>query len=158
MLKNLPEDKIDKIQKVLQCFYCGNSTLMDLVGEHKYNWDEGEGYYGYFIYQMFSCPICGKVTFFQQYWDCNMFLDDERTFIYEEILYPINKFSEKNIPAKVKDAYEAALKTRNIDSAICLISLRRTLEIICNEKKKQQGEICGTKSKICQKKAYYHQN
>ncbi|NJD01218.1 MAG: DUF4145 domain-containing protein, partial [Ruminiclostridium sp.] len=38
---------------------------------------------------------------------------------------------------KVKEAYEAALKTRNIDSAVCLMALRRTLEIVCKEKKAQ---------------------
>ena len=64
MSNDSPLETANKRQKVLQCFYCGNSTLMNLVGEHKYNWDEGQGYYGYFNYQMFSCPVCGKVTFF----------------------------------------------------------------------------------------------
>lgn len=125
-------------QKVLQCLYCGNSTLMDLVGQHKYDWDEGDGYYGYFLYQMFACPVCGRVTFHQRYWDvaqshyCGN--GKEETNIDEEILYPINKFQTTLLPKDVKEAYEAALKTRNIDSAVCLIALRRTLEIICKEK------------------------
>jgi len=111
---------------------------MNLVGEHKYNWDECDGeFHGYYNYQMFSCPICEKVTFLEQYWDS---LLSEQNDNYsakpqEEILYPANKFHGDYVPQNVKDAYEAALKTKNIDSSICLIALRRTLEIICKEKK-----------------------
>ncbi len=129
---------MEKNQKVLQCYYCGNSTLMNLVGEHKYQWDEGYGYYGYFNYQMYACPICGRVTFFQQYWDIaqsyNLNDDTAEEIIDEEILYPINTFQVDYLPPKVKEAYEAALKTKNIDSAVCVMALRRTLEIICKEK------------------------
>lgn len=129
---------MEKRQKVLQCYYCGNSTLMDLVGEHKYKWDEDDGYYGYFNYQMYACPVCGKVTFFQQYWDSaqSYYYSDGKVedIIDEEILYPINTFQGDYLPQKVKEAYEAALKTRNLDSAVCAMSLRRTLEIICKEK------------------------
>lgn len=52
----------------------------------------------------------------------------------EEILYPTNTFSSKYLPKDIKDAYESALKTRHIDTAICLISLRKTLELVCNDK------------------------
>jgi hypothetical protein len=120
-------------QKVLKCYYCGNSTLMDLVGEHKYNWDENDGYYGYFNYQMYACPVCRKVTFFKQYWDSAQSYyngGEYENFIDEEILYPINTFQGDYLPHKVKETYEAALKTKNIDSAVCLMALRRTLEII----------------------------
>ena len=75
----------NKEQKVLQCFYCGNSTLMNLVGEHTYNWDECQEYYGYFNYKMFSCPVCGKVTFVQQYWDCAQSYDENGIKIITEI-------------------------------------------------------------------------
>lgn len=125
-------------QKVLQCHYCGNITLMNQVGCHRHNWDEGSGYYGYIEYLMFLCPVCNKVSFLQKYWDCayNGFdrEGNEINYFDEEILYPINTFKSDYLPEKVKKAYEAALKTKNIDNAICLVALRRTLEIICNEK------------------------
>lgn len=132
-------------QKVLQCYYCGNSTLMNLVGEHKCFWDENDGYHGYFNYQMYACPVCKKVTFYQQYWDSaqSYYYNDGNyeDIVDEDILYPINTFQGNYLPHKVKEAYEAALKTKNIDSAVCLIALRRTLEIICKEKEAQGRDL-----------------
>lgn len=129
-------------QRVLQCYYCGNSTLMNLVGAHKNCWAEDDGsYYGYYNYQMFECPVCGKVTFCREYWDCTQYYCKEdgkfEDIIDKEIIYPINSFQGKYLPREVKEAYEAALKTKNIDSAVCLIALRRTLEVICKEKDAQ---------------------
>lgn len=130
-------NKMADNQKVLQCYFCGNSTLMNMVGEHRHYWDEGGGYYGHFNYRMYSCPVCGKVTLFQQYWDvaqrgyCN---GEEEDYTQDEILYPTNTFQGEYLPEAVQAAYEAALKTKNIDFAVCLIALRRTLEIICKEK------------------------
>jgi len=125
-------------QKVLQCLNCGNKTLMNLVGEHKNYWDEDQGYYGYFLYQMFACPICGKVTFFQKYWDVAQTDYDDKgesvDYTVDEILYPINTFSSNKLPKRIKRAYEVALQARNIDSALCLIGLRRTLELVCKDK------------------------
>lgn len=43
------------------------------------------------------------------------------------------------MPKEIFQAYEVALKARYLDGALCLLSLRRTLEIIC----KQQGETKG---------------
>ena len=124
-----------KEQKVLQCLYCGNKTLMDTVGQHKYSWEEDYGYYGYFLYKMFSCPICGRVTFHQTYWDCAQEDSEGKDIIDEEILYPINSVESNTMPPKIKDAFEAALKIRNIDNSVCLMALRRTLELICVDKK-----------------------
>jgi len=146
-------------QKVLQCYFCGNETLMNIVGEHKYNWDEGKGYYGYFNYQMYSCPVCGRVTLNEQYWDISFRganeNDKEVNFIEEEIVYPINTFKSDDLPTKIKRAYDSALKTKNIDSAICLIALRRTLEIICSEKG-AQGRDLWHKIEDLSKKVFYH--
>ena len=125
-------------QKIIQCLYCGNKTVMNQVGEHIHNWDDGEGYYGYFNHSMYKCPICNNITFYQEYSDSAMRVlnnsGEIEQEIDEEILYPINKFSPKYLPNNIKDAYEAALKTKNIDVAVCLIALRRTLEIVCNDK------------------------
>ena len=124
-------------QKLLPCYFCGNSTLMNLVGEHISNWDDGEGYYGYSKYHMYECPVCRKVSLMELYWDMTQteYHDGEiEEYTVDEILYPINTYQEKNLPKQVKEAFEAALKTKNIDNAVCLIALRRTLEIILKEK------------------------
>src|SRR5699024_3519251 len=50
------------------------------------------------------------------------------------ILFPINNIESSSIPQKVKEAFEAALKTKGIDKNICLMALRRTLELILKDK------------------------
>lgn len=129
---------MEKKQKVFQCYSCGNETLMNLVGEYKYSWDENDGYYGYYNYQMFACPVCGKVSLVEQYWDVAQRTYNSKGEIedYDEetILYPVNTVKTNNLPPQVKSAFESALKTKNIDTAVCLIALRRTLEIVCKEK------------------------
>ncbi len=125
-------------QKLVQCYSCGNETLMNPYGEYKNAWDEGCGYYGYFKYQMYACPVCNKITLVQEYWDCAQQSYNENgiiaDFIEEEIIYPSNTLKFDGVPKEVKEAFEAALKTRKISTAVCLVALRRTLEMICIEK------------------------
>lgn len=124
-----------KEQKVLHCFYCGNKTKMDMVGMHVYHWEVDDGSYrGYDKYRMFSCPVCGKVTFHLAYWEEGMYDRDNQMFEEESIVFPVNSMDSKAMPPKIKDTFEAALKTRNINNDICLIALRKTLELICIDK------------------------
>lgn len=120
-------------QKILQCLHCGNKTLMNNVGFHKQTWCEDEE--GSFIENaetsMFLCPVCGKITLFSEYTNNCMCDYNGEHYSLEEILYPINTFSDSSLPKPIKDSYEAALKTRNIDGAVCLIAIRRVLEIVC---------------------------
>lgn len=90
---------------------------------------------------MFACPVCRKVTLQETYSDetmvnyCNY--DELQYYNTKNILYPASNLESTVIPKKVKEAYEAALKTKNIDKYICLIALRRTLELLL----KDQGAI-----------------
>lgn len=138
-------DESIKEQEVLQCLYCGNKTLMDMVGQHRTSWEEESGYYGYFHYKMFCCPVCYRVTFYQAYWDCAQMNYDGSELVDVEILYPVNTIDSNAMPPKIKDAFESALKIRNIDNLVCLMALRRTLELICIDKKATKW---GLKNKI----------
>jgi len=123
-------------QKVIQCYHCGNETLMNLLNEHKEFFDGGFVYY--YIYKTYLCPVCKKVTLYEVYWD-EFLLDydssgkvvEART---EEILYAFTSIDFTGIPTQVASAYASALKCRNIDPAICLMALRRTLDIVCQDK------------------------
>jgi len=55
---------------------------------------------------------------------------------YDEkgILFPVNSLESSSIPSNVKEAFEAALKTKEIDQYVCLLALRRTLELILKDK------------------------
>lgn len=123
-------------QKVIQCYHCGNETLMNLLNEHKEYSEEGFNYY--FIYKTYLCPVCKKITLYEIYWDEFLLDYDSSGKIVEspteEILYPTTSIDFMGIPAQVASAYAAALKCRNIDTVICLIALRRILEFICHDK------------------------
>jgi len=60
---------------------------------------------------------------------------DEISYYDEKsILYPQNSIDSNSVPPKVKEAYEAALKTKSIDKYVCLMALRRTLELLLKDK------------------------
>lgn len=126
-------------QKLLQCYHCGNKTLMYNVGEHRVDWDEGQGYYGYFDYQMYECPVCHKITLVESYWDVAQIGFDEKSksavdYVTDTIIYPLNSFISKALPVEIQTAYDSALKVMRIDKNVCLIALRRTLELVCKDK------------------------
>ena len=49
-------------------------------------------------------------------------------------LFPAETYQGKNIPDKVNSAFSTALKAHYVDNIVCLMALRRTLEIICKDK------------------------
>lgn len=59
---------------------------------------------------------------------------DGSPFVREEIIYPTIGVTEHYIPKEVKGAFDAALKVRNLDGAICVLALRRALEKMCKQK------------------------
>ncbi len=127
-------------QKIYQCYHCGNKTLMNLVGVHREDWGNEE-FRGYIISQIYICPICQNATYVERYWEEGMiganYEDDED----EKICYLVISLETNFVPDKIKTAYEAALKVRNTDSALCLIGLRRILEMICNEQGASKGSL-----------------
>lgn len=127
-------------QKVVKCYHCGNETLMNKVGEHNLGSyeEEDNDFYFSFSYKMFACPICHKVTLMETYGDETMVRPSSRGdlegYTEDKILFPINSIESNAMPKKIKEAFESALKVRNIDNNICLMALRRTLELILVDK------------------------
>lgn len=124
-----------------QCYHCGNKGLLEIVAHHeeisdepildnfgnvvdfsmdeKYNW------------LLLSCPVCKKVSLVQKYFDCIM--EDMGQTEEIKLLYPECDVNYLGVPYEIRSAFEAALKVKNIDTSICLLSLRRVLEAICKE-------------------------
>ena len=134
-MKNLDLPK----EKIIICFHCGNETVMRQTGEFKWS-SHDEKYYDFnfnFTYKMFACPVCHKVTLMQTYGDETMIEPNNRGemewFTEDTILFPINSIDSNAMPKMIKESYEAALKVRNIDTAACVLLLRRTLEIILTD-------------------------
>lgn len=123
---------MDKPQeRVLRCFHCGNETFMCQTGE--YSWGSSDDFDFQFTYKMFACPVCHKITLIQFYRD-EMMIDPDGWWDTEEtILFPINSIDSNVLPETIKEAYEAALKVRNVDATACVLLLRRTLEIILKD-------------------------
>lgn len=125
---------------IIKCFHCGNETPMKKVGD--YNWGskyiEKCDFDFLFKYELFACPVCHKVTLRQIYCDETMSYYDgyNDTIWFNEttILYPLSNMQSHSVPTKVKEAYEAALKTKGIDKYVCLMALRRTLELLLKDK------------------------
>ena len=127
-------------EEIIKCFHCGNETPMQRVGE--YSWGSRDIEYTdfdfHYGYELFACPVCHKVTLRETYGDETMIEyrnHDQMVWCNQKsILYPTNSMESNSIPTKVKEAYEAALKTKGIDKYICLMALRRTLELLLKEK------------------------
>lgn len=125
-------------QKVIKCYHCGNDTLMNKVGEHKWGSRHEDDFDFTYNYRMLACPICNKVTLLETYGDETMIRGDYRGqaewFTEDEIIFPVNSLDNNAMPANIKKAFESALKVRNIDNNNCLMALRRTIELIMIDK------------------------
>ncbi len=127
-------------EEIIKCFHCGNETPMPKMGE--YSWGARDIQYADFDfsykYELFACPVCHKVTLRETYSDESMIwynnYDQLRWHSQKSILFPVNSIESGSVPSKVKEAYEAALKTKGIDKYICLMALRRTLELLLKDK------------------------
>ncbi len=120
-------NKSENKQKIKHCYHCGNQTLMNQVMEHKEDWGT-EDFYGSTISTLYMCPICQKATYCETSWDDTLSSSENPT---EEVKWPNITFESAYVPDNIRKAYEVSLKSINIDHSLCLVSLRRTLEMIC---------------------------
>lgn len=122
------------------CTHCGNTGVLSYISE----FDTPEevihrDFYGNVIdyslventtWYLFKCPVCGNPVLLSEY-TCQGMPDDYSELTTE---YPSVKVHFDGVPSNIKTAYKSAIKTKGIDKAICLLSLRRTLEMICKDK------------------------
>lgn len=82
-----------------------------------------------------------------------MMLDYDQLSYYDErnILFPPNNINNNSVPAKINEAYTAALKTKGIDKYVCLMALRRTLELLLNDKGATKWKLKGKIEEIAKK-------
>ena len=135
---------MEKQQTVETCYFCGNTTLMNIVGVHKFkdkmlDYDDESGQSYIMLeeettWRMNDCPVCKNVTLTKEYSNSDMEKAWGRGNSEKVVLFPTATFSFEGIPDGIKNAFEAALKVRNLDNSICLVALRRTLESICEDK------------------------
>ena len=121
------------------CYHCGNTGLLKYIG--KTGWEEyfsEEDERGRLIptrliehedWFVFECPVCNKPVIISEY---AIDLADE--IPVRRIEFPTIAVSQYGVPKDIFSAFESAVKTKGIDYSICLLSLRRVLEMICKDK------------------------
>lgn len=92
----------------------------------------------WFVYQ---CPVCGNPVMISKTLPNSM----PEQFAEYRYQFPTKNIDYTGVPENIKTAFESAVRTRAIDSAICILSLRRTLEMICKDKGAEGRDL---KSKI----------
>lgn len=126
-------------KEVHTCFHCGNTGVLKYIGRTRWaNEDIDYDSFGNVIncfliehenWNVFECPVCNKPVIISEY--CLDAANEVPTVTTE---YPTIAVSPDGVPKDIYAAFEAAVKTKGIDHAICLLSLRRVLEMICKEK------------------------
>lgn len=142
------EGEGNKMKNIIMCGHCGNTTAMSCLYEKEF---QGSFYHPdpmhtevttHTIYKMLLCPVCRRISLIKCYWDSLMEeftpeeLEDEISILYPT---PINDYPE--VPTKVNRAFQVALRSRYLDPTLCMVALRRTLEMICKDKGFNGGNL-----------------
>lgn len=133
--------------KILTCYSCGNKGVMKHIGSfNKKEYVEDYDEYGNEIshqliedteWILFECPVCHNPVLVSEYYCCGM----PDGYSELTIEFPSLNVNYQRVPSAIKNAFTAAVRTKGIDRAICLLSLRRTLEMICKEKNAQGNNL-----------------
>ena len=144
---------MSKMKKAI-CHHCGNETLMKVIDSYKKEFGDILGDdYGYDLQVVLFCPICSEYNLVSAYWDYTYGekSDIDEYDIYEgkaaeeTYLYPVASnviYQKQNmIPHDVLNNFKKAIKLKNQDEESCLIKLRKTIEMICNDKKAEGDSL-----------------
>lgn len=141
------KDPEKKQGKVILCLHCGNKTYMDEVSKYNKYWcDNYNDFWSDDTWKLYFCPVCSNITLEHSHVFSEDFDIDEYGNMGPAItittLYPHpSSVSETCIPTNIRNSFEAAQKVRHIDGAICALSLRRTLEMVCKDKGETEGSL-----------------
>lgn len=134
------ENMKDRKQKLATCYHCSSRGLMYIVGEATSNWndydeDEEVVYWREMQWMMLQCPSCENVSVYTEYQAFDTPLEIEYVYPQNtfEGFYSKNRLSSYHVPEKIRYTFETALKVKHIDSQLCLVSMRKTIELICKD-------------------------
>ncbi|MEH7504929.1 DUF4145 domain-containing protein [Neobacillus drentensis] len=133
---------------ILTCPHCGNKTPMNLLNKFEktttipIEFDEEARFTD--IFEVFECPVCENYHMYYTHWNTEDTHFDDDFNIYDDgkVLFPVTEtVTLYRLPKSVKSAYESAFKVKNIDYYSCVMSLRRTLEMVCKDKGAVNGQL-----------------
>lgn len=122
-------------KRIVFCSSCENKGKMEEVASYDHVVHDVDEYGNDLVEyselnQLLCCPICDHVILLNTPYDER----SETYYLDSEYCYPHIITDFLGVPEKIKTAFESACATKGIDPAICVISLRRTLEMICKDK------------------------
>lgn len=134
--------------KLFKCSNCNNETLMEIHARNKIENGDlfGDSYY-YDEQIVLKCPSCRNYNIINAYWDSSygkvteskkyedIYCGDN---VYETILYPVvselSNGANGIVPNDILKTFRKSLELKSVDLESCLVKLRKTLELICNDK------------------------
>lgn len=122
---------------VATCYHCGNKGIMKVAGRYDSGpiYDEEEIFFEEYNWRMLICPVCKQMSLLERYTDASMWGEDGQQEYQSDIIYPRKNFIDKDVPLKIRSSFESAVKIKKIDTTLCVIGLRRVLELVCKDKK-----------------------
>ena len=111
---------------------------MEVVSSIQRNYsDRSKDDYYYEIQSVLLCPICHQYNIISAYWDNTYGKLYDGDNVDESIIFPIpsNLVSSKSdlVPDTIIKIFKKAIELKLYDEESCLIKLRKTLEMICND-------------------------
>ena len=134
--------------KLFKCSNCNNETLMEIHARNKIENGDflGDSYY-YDEQIVLKCPSCKNFNIINAYWDSSHGKANESKQyediyngdnVFESVLYPVTSELSNGangiVPNDILKSFRKSLELKSIDSESCLVKLRKTLELICNDK------------------------
>ena len=146
----------DKRQVIAQCYHCGNKGPMAVISTHtavsgSQN-DEAleDPLKGAYLWELLRCPVCRMLSL-------RRFMSlpksgSDKIVSEQKIVYPLNDFDHIEVPSKVRSAFESAIRVRQTDTGVCLLSLERTLKAVCADQKAKGKKLKAQMKYLCEKK------
>lgn len=129
----------DTKEAIGTCYHCGNTGILKEKSSVMWKNEEvqevpnGEIIHYELLehinWVFLECPVCHNPTLLRKYALDVCDEPEEITTAFPKVL-----FNKKGVPNPISTAFDSAVKTKGIDFAICLLSLRRVLEMICKDK------------------------
>ena len=131
----------NEITNVAYCPHCGNQAPQRLLHRQTYRekmWDADtheplkDAPWSSFVA---SCQTCGNVLVYDNPGDHT----EEKQFSLCDLVYPEMPFLSSDVPRKIATSYAEACRIKAISPNAFAVLIRRTLEILCNERGLTKG-------------------
>jgi hypothetical protein len=132
----------DRIANIAYCPHCGNKATQRLVHKQRYyekSWDPNGTSAEDIPWSSFvaACETCDNILVYENLGDETC----DNRFSTCDLVYPKNPFLPIVIPRQIASAYAEASRVREISPNAFAVLIRRSLEILCNERGLPNGTL-----------------